>query len=423
MAMQPYPARSNGFRLSRWWMWTLLLLGLAAGVASWFLHQNQEKTARNKRTTAPIVLGSVTRKDVPIFLSGLGTVQAYNSVTVRSRVDGQLMALHFTEGENVRQGDVLAEIDDRTLKAQLDQANATKAKDEAQLANAKRDLARYRYLGDSIARQTLESQEAVVKQLEATVAADAAAAENALVQLSYATIESPIHGRTGIRQVDVGNLVHASDTNGIVVVSQIEPISVIFSLPQQHLSAINAQLALGHTLTVDAISSDNGTVIDSGELALVDNQIDQATGTIKLKATFPNHEHALWPGGFTNVRLLLSINSHAKVIPSVAIQRGPKGPFVFTFHADAEKQGSGNVVMTPVTLGIVNGEETEIVGGLSDTDRVVIDGMSRLEDGSTVTLASTKKAASGEGADAAASPAGSQSTAGNEKRRQRSSGD
>jgi multidrug efflux system membrane fusion protein len=230
-----------------------------------------------------------------------------------------------------------------------------------------------------------------VKQLEATVDADAAAVENAQVQLSYATIASPIDGRTGIRQTDVGNIVRTSDANGIVTVSQIEPISVLFSLPQQNLPAINAQLAQGKLLTVEALSSDTGMVVDSGEVALVDNQIDQTTGTVKLKATLPNREHALWPGGFTNVRLTLSITSHAMTIPTVAVQHGPRGAFVFVYKPAADAPDKGTVAMTAVTTGITNGEDTEILKGLSDDDRVVVDGMGKLQDQSRVRLAGAEK--------------------------------
>ncbi len=365
------------------WVMLAMLVAAAAGAwyGGWYIAGQKTGDLDSKKKAAPIIIMPVARADVPLYMSALGTVQAFNTVTVRPRVDGELMALQFTEGQMVHKGDVLALIDDRVLKAQRDQAAANVARDAATLANARRDLARYQHMGDSIPRQTLETQEASVKEAEATLASDKAALENAQTQLSYATILSPLDGRTGIRAVDVGNIVHASDTNGIVTVTQIEPITVIFSLPQQHLPLINAQINAGEKLTVDALDGDTQKVIDRGVLELVDNEIDQTTGTIKLKATFPNQTHALWPGGFTNIRLLLTTHANAMTIPTVAVQHGPKGAYVFRYEPE-EKQ----VSIVPVTVGVVNGEQSEIIDGLRDGDKVVTDGMAKLQDKTKVRL-------------------------------------
>ena len=407
--MQPNPPRRPILKLRRrrlrWWM-VLLVLVLAGG-GYWLWHGMGKGTKNDKKPQAPVTLAPTARKDMPVYLTGLGTVQAYNTVTMHTQVDGQLIAVKFREGQMVRTGDVLAQIDPRTYKAAYDQAVANEAKDAAQLANARVDLKRYQKLGNSVAGQILDTQRATVKQLEATVAADTAAAESAQTQLSYTTITSPINGRTGIRQVDVGNIVHAADTGGIVVVTQLEPISVIFSLPQQNLEAINTQIAVQKKLTLDALAADNATVNDSGVLELVDNEIDPTTGTIKLKATFPNRKHVLWPGGFTNVRLLLSTEQGALTIPVVAIQHGPQGAYVFLYQP-----ADSTVVVKPVTVGIVEDQDAIITEGLTDGDQVVTDGMAKLQDKSHVTLGGVKPpAASGDAAapasasDAAAVPA------------------
>ena len=409
--MEPSTPHSVHRKPRRWLRWLLLIALIAGGVMAW--QSLPEKTKPAGKRSAPLIsLAPATHDDLPLYLSGLGTVQAYNTVTVRTRIDGQLMALPFQEGQVVNAGDVLAKIDDRTFLAQYHQALANKAKSEAQLANARIDLARYKNLGDSISKQVYDTQLANVRQLEATVQSDAATVQNAQTQLSYATITSPITGRTGIRQVDVGNIIHTGDTNGIVTITQIEPISVMFSLPQQNLEAINNQLADNKKLIVEALASDNKTVIDTGALELVDNEIDPATGTIKLKATFPNAKHKLWPGGFTNVRLLLSVNENALVVPTVAIQHGPQGAYVFVYKADAEKaeasaekpkvdgkdkansgkkDGSGSVVLTPVTIGIAVDDDTQILSGLKLTDRVITDGMSKLQDKGRVKLVEPEK--------------------------------
>jgi multidrug efflux system membrane fusion protein len=371
-------------RSKRWVFWLLILLIIAGGAYWYFTRPKDDKG--NKKPQAPVVLSTATRKDIPVYLNGLGTVQAYNTVTVHSQVDGQLMVVKFREGQSVKAGDVLAQIDPRTFKAALDQAVATKAKDEANLANAQVDVKRYQKLGDSIAHQTLDTQVATVRQLTAQVQADQAAIDSANTQLSYTTIIAPLNGRTGLRQLDVGNVIHASDANGLVVITQVQPIAALFSLPQQVLPSINQQLAAGRTLGVDAMASDNTTMVDHGKLLLVDNEIDQTTGTIKLKAAFPNAQGQLWPGGFTNARLLLTTQTNVLTVPTVAVQQGPKGAYVFLFQP-----ADSTVLMKPVTIGATQGADSVITDGLADGDQVVVDGMAKLQDKSKVQVGGDKK--------------------------------
>jgi len=367
-------------------LWIILGLIIIAACVYFLFFSGTGKKDSTKKPVPIITVGAVVHKDIPVYLDGLGTVQAYNTVTVHTQVDGQLMQVLFAEGQDVKKGDVLAKIDPRTLQAALDQATANKAKDEALLANADLDLKRYLSLGDTISGQTVDTQKALVQQDEALVAADQANIDNTQAQLSYTTITSPINGRTGIRQVDAGNVVHTGDTNGIVVLTQLQPISVIFSLPQQQLMAINEQINIQEKLPVIAVDSNNKT-IDSGELVLVDNQIDQTTGTIKLKSVFPNDAHMLWPGGFINVRLLLKTLKDAVVVPNTAVQNGPASAYVFLLQADK------TVKIHNVKIGLVADTETVITEGLSGNEQVVTDGAAKLQDGSKVQVAGQKPAA------------------------------
>ena len=375
--------------------WLLLAAAIVCAIIGWRMLTEKPKDTHNKNAATVITVTSAKNTDLPVYLHGLGTVQAFNTVTVRTRIDGELLTLPFREGQLVNAGDVLATLDDRTLAAQYHQALANKAKSEAELANARVDLKRYKNLSDSISQQVVDTQQATVRQLEATVMGDEAAAQNAKAALSYATITSPITGRTGIRQVDVGNIIHTGDSNGIVTITQIEPISVLFSLPQQNLEAINAQLNKNRPLIVQAMASDDKTVIDTGVLELVDNQIDSSTGAILLKSTFPNSSHALWPGGFTNVRLLLSTTTDAVVIPTVAIQQGPQGAYVFVYRKDTAGEapkdnqppnGTGQAILTPVTVGIQVDDTSEILHGLAAGDVVITDGMAKLQNKKRVKL-------------------------------------
>jgi multidrug efflux system membrane fusion protein len=332
----------------------------------------------------PVSAAAVVRKDVPVYLDALGTVQAYNTVTIHSRVDGELVDVLFKEGQDVHVGDVLAQIDPRTYRAQYEQALATRDKDTAQLEMAKRDLARYVGLGDRVTGQSVDTQRALVKQLEASVRADEATIRNARTMLSYTVISAPIEGRTGLRTVDKGNIVHSSDATGLVMLTQLQPITVLFTLPQQTLGPINDQLRQGARLAVVATQADRTTIIDSGELELVDNQIDQTTGTIKLKAVMPNAERRLWPGGFVNVRLLVTTRHDGLVVPATAVQRGPQGSYVFVVKADQ------SVEMRPVKLAAVDSDQALLDDGLADGEMVVTDGMAKLQSGAKVAVAGAR---------------------------------
>jgi multidrug efflux system membrane fusion protein len=330
----------------------------------------------------PVLVAPVTRADVPVYLDAVGTIKALNTVTVRPQVDGKLLSVNFKEGDDVKKGDVLAKIDPVIYQAQLDQAIAKKAQDEAQLANSKIDLARYEKLAATAAinKQQADTQRALVAQNTALVQADQAAIDNARAMLGYTTITAPLDGRTGIRMVDEGNLVRAADvTSAIVVLTQLRPISVLFNLPQQELSQLNAAVAKG-PLHVEAQRSDTDAVIDRGLLKVVDNQVDQTTGTVKLKAEFPNADLQLWPGQFVNIRLLIDTLKQVVVIPTGAVQRGPNGTFVYVIKDD------NTVAVRPITVQKQDETRTVVRSGLEANERVVTTGFVRLTDGSKVSI-------------------------------------
>ena len=361
---------------------TLAILG-GLGYVGWIAMHQQQASNRNQRPDLPVpVLAATPRiKDVPVYLDGVGAIRALNTVTVRSQVDGKLIAVNFTEGQDVKKGDVLGEIDPAIYQAQYDQAVAKKAQDQAQLANQRIDLARYEQLAASNAgsKQQADTQRALVAQTEALVKADQAAIDNAAATLSYTKIVAPISGRAGLRQVDQGNIIHASDTTGLVVITQLQPIAVWFSLPQQQIMRVNAAAAKG-PLPVDVFGNDGVTVIDTGKLTGIDNQVDQTTGTLKLKAEFPNANYQLWPGQFVNVRLKVETLTQALVVPTSAVQRGPVGTFSYVI-------GEDNIVSArAVTVTQQNEHEAVIASGLSASDKVVTTGFANLSDGSKVII-------------------------------------
>ncbi len=327
----------------------------------------------------PVVAGTVEQKDVPIYLDGLGTVQAFNTVTVRSRVDGQVQRIAFTEGQDVHAGDLLAQIDPAPFQAQLDQNTAKKAQDEAQLEVARINLRRDADLLASkiLAQQDYDTQKALVEQLQAAVQADQATIDNAKVQLGYTHITSPLDGRTGIRLVDQGNIVHANDTEGLVVITQLRPISIIFTLPEQELNAVHESLQQNQALTALAVARDNTTALDEGKLAVIDNQIDTTTGTIRLKATFPNTDLKLWPGQFVNVRLLLRTVKGGAVVPASVVQHGPQGTFAFVISNQTAQ-------VRPIKIAQIEQGQALIESGLAPGEQVVVDGQYRLQAGSKV---------------------------------------
>jgi multidrug efflux system membrane fusion protein len=329
----------------------------------------------------PVLVTAAATSDVPVYLDAVGTIKALNTVTVSPQVDGKLLSVGFKEGDDVKKGDVLAQIDPTTYQAALDQAKAKKAQDEALLANAKLDLDRYEKLAatNAIGHQQSDTQKALVQQDEALVQSDQGAVESAQATLGYTTIVAPIAGRTGIRQVDEGNIVHASSTPAIVVITQIQPISVIFNLPQQNIDQVNSAFAKG-PLEVDSLHPDNNQVIEKGKLTVVDNQVDQTTGTVKLKAEFPNTGVALWPGQFVNVRLLIDTLKGVVTIPTGAVQRGPDGTFVYVVKDD------NTASMRPIVVQKQDETQTVVKSGLAAGERVVTTGFVRLTDNSKVTI-------------------------------------
>jgi multidrug efflux system membrane fusion protein len=359
---------------------TLLILG-GLGYIAWTSFQQKQQAANRARPdlAVPVLAATPRVQDVPVYLEGVGSVRALNNVLVRAQVDGKLIAVNFTEGQDVKKGDILGEIDPAIYKAQYDQAVAKKAQDEAQLANMRLDLTRYQQLAASNAgsKQQADTQRAVVAQQEALVNADQAAIENAQATLGYTKIIAPLSGRAGLRQVDQGNIVHASDATGLVIITQLQPIAVQFSLPQQQIVRVNAASAKG-TLSVDVFGNDGTTVADTGKLTGIDNQVDPTTGTLKLKAEFPNANFQLWPGQFVNVRLKVETLPQAIVIPTSAAQRGPAGTFSYVIGDD------DTVTAKPITVIQQNETDAVIASGLTPSDRVVTTGFANLADGSKV---------------------------------------
>ena len=335
----------------------------------------------------PVLATAARLADVPVYLDGVGTAKALNTVTVRSQVDGKIVEISFKEGQDVPKGYVLAKVDPVTYQAAYDQTVAKKAQDEAQLANARLDLDRYTRLAatNAVNKQQLDTQRALVAQLEAQIKLDQAAIDNARAVLSYTDIIAPIAGRTGIRLVDAGNLVRSAEATGIVILTQLQPISVFFSLPQQNLPELTRGMAEGD-LPVDALSSDGKGTLDKGKVMVIDNQVDQTTGTVKLRGEFPNNDLQLWPGQFVNVRVLIDTLRQAVVVPTAAIQRGPNGAFVYVL-----KQGN-TVTVRPVTLTQQDDSRAVVATGLQASEQVVTTGFARLTEGTQVAVSDAENA-------------------------------
>lgn len=369
-------------RRRRWPRFVLLaVLILLAGAGLTWRNRDMASSPPAPAPAIPVEVAAAARQDVPVYLTGLGTVAAYNTVTVRTQVDGELQQIAFVEGQMVKRGDLLAVVDPRIYQAALDGAVAKTQQDQALLENAQLMLERDSKLAaqDYATRETLDTQRATVAQLQAQLAQDQAAVESAKTQLSYTSITSPIDGRTGIRLVDQGNIVHVTDTTGIVVVTQLQPISVVSTLPEEDLAAVQAALTAG-PVQVTAFARESGEALATGTLLLVDNKIDQASGTLQLKSTFPNDDDALWPGQFVTLRLLARVAQDAITVPSDALQRGPDGFFVYLLRPD------GTVAPQAVQPGQVADGVAVIESGLAAGDRVVTKGQYRLYPGAPVSV-------------------------------------
>jgi len=381
-------ATSRGRRIALIGAFLAALAGGGAAVYWYAVPGSQPAHARaSARAGVPVSVATVGRQDVPIYLTGLGTVQASFTVAIHSQVDGKLQEVLFTEGQHVKKGDVLAKIDPRLFQAALDQAKAKKAQDQAQLTSAEKDLARSKtlVLSNITSQQIVDQQQGKVDQLKAAIAADEAMIQTAQTQLEYSTITAPSDGRMGVRLVDPGNIVHANDQGSLATLVLTQPSAVMFTLPARHLDAIRDAMARG-PVTVTAYDQDNRGALATGTLLLVDNMIDQATSTIRLKAMFPNTDEKLWPGEFVNAHVLIDTRSNAVVVPSAAIQRGPNGLFLWTVTANNLAQPR------PIEAGPTYRDLTVVAAGLNGGERIVTDGQYKLQKDAPVTVTSTPTA-------------------------------
>jgi membrane fusion protein, multidrug efflux system len=386
------PARHSGS------IFALVLLILAAGAGGvYWMRRGSEKPAAAAPAAIPISVAIAARRDVPIYANGLGTVQALNTVPVHSQVDGKLIQVLFTEGQHMKAGDVLAKIDPRLFQAALDQATAKKSQDEAQLVSAQKDLVRFTTLAVKSfeTQQNVDQQQAKVDGFKAAIAADKAAIESAQTQLDYTTITAPIDGRVGFRQVDVGNIVHASDTTPLVVLTQTQPATVIFTLPESFLDDVRDAMTRG-PVEVTAYDQNNVRMLGTGKILLIDAIIDQATASIRLKALFPNADEKLWPGEFVNVRVLIDTQQNVIAIPASAVQRGPNGFYAWAIT------GGNKAEMRPLMTGATTNDITIVTSGVTEGDRLVIEGQYKLQPDSVVTITPPRSVAINIGADSAA---------------------
>lgn len=394
-SLNPHPTDSESTLLSekpiatrkrRWWIWLLLLL--IAGMAVWYFRGQAAKnsqrsaTAKSGRTgnqAMPVAIATAQKTNLPVYFTGLGTATAYYTVTVHTRVDGQIMMVYFREGQFVHKGEALVEIDPRQYQVQLEQAEGQLSKDQASLNDASVNLNRDTslYSAGIIPKQQLDTQTATVKQGQGAVTADQAAIDNVKLQLAYCHVTAPISGRIGLRLVDPGNIVHASDPNGLIVITQLQPIAVIFTLPQDELDEVYKELRSHDRLPVDAYDRNDTTKIASGFLETIDNQIDTSTGTYKLKAVFNNQDNALFPNQFVNVHLLVNTQKDVTVVPAAAVQRGPQGTYIYVVQGDTARVRS-------VTPGITQGNLIAINSGVQPGEQVVTDGLDKLTDGSKI---------------------------------------
>jgi multidrug efflux system membrane fusion protein len=369
----------------RRWTWRIAPFALALlAVGAYGLFARAGGAAQPTPSTAPratpVVVAPARTRDVGVYITGLGSVTPLNTVTIHSRVDGQLLDVTFREGQLVKAGDLLAEIDPKPFEAQLTQFEGQLARDQALLENARLDVTRYETLAttDAIPEQQLDTQRSLVRQDEGAVKNDQGLIESIRVQLAYCRITSPIGGRVGLRQVDPGNIVHAADPGGLVVITQLQPIAVVFTIPEDSIPVVLDRIARGTAVPVDAYDREQRRKLASGTLLTIDNQVDPSTGTVKLKATFPNTDGRLFSSQFVNARLLLDVKRHAIVVPAVAIQRGAGGAFVYVMTP------AQTVTVRQVTVGVAEGDDVAVDSGLTAGEQVVMDGADRLREGARV---------------------------------------
>ena len=418
----PHESRLKATWRAHWriWLVVLLVVAIVAGIVAWTVLRAPANAPAAKgrggfdpnARPMPVVAAPARKGNIEVYVDGLGTVTPRNMVVVRARVDGQLMSVAFREGQTVKAGDLLAQIDPRPFEVQLTQANGQMARDQAQLKNAQVDLERYRTLltQDSISKQQVDTQEALVRQFQGAVQSDQGAIDNARLQLTYSRITAPISGRVGLRQVDPGNIVHASDSNGLVTITQVQPITVVYPVPEDNVPRIVKRMQGGQDVAVDAFDRSGKNKLATGRLLTIDNQIDTTTGTVKVKAEFPNQDSALFPNQFVNVRMGVETKEGVTLVPSAAIQRGAPGTFVFLVKQDQ------SVGMTPVKLGAVQGENTEVQSGVQPGNLVVVDGADKLRDGSKVELVDPSARSAGQATPPRKGPSGADKASGQGRR-------